>query len=55
MLLKLLCDERGQTLTEYGLIMLLVTTVVIAGVAVFRDVLVETFNDITTDYPSETG
>ena len=39
-------DERAQTLAEYSLIISLVgVTAMVTGVIVFRDALVEAFND----------
>jgi len=55
MLLRLLREESGQTLTEYGLIVFFVAVVVIAAILYFQGALLNKYNDITNEIENSTS
>lgn len=48
-------DESGQDLAEYGLLLALVAVVVAATIILFRDAIVDTFQDATDVLTGEAG
>ena len=51
LLIDLLRDEQGQSLTEYALIIALVSIALIATVTLFKDKLLAVFTDINDGPP----
>ncbi|GBC98121.1 hypothetical protein HRbin17_00618 [bacterium HR17] len=48
---KLLWDEEGQTLVEYGLLVALIALVVIAALTLLGQKVANTFNNINATLP----
>ena len=51
LLLRLLKEEEGQTLVEYGLLVALIALVVIAALTVLGRKVANTFNSINATLP----
>lgn len=52
-LMGLIRDEKGQGMTEYGLIIALVAVVAIAGLTVLGDDLKAKFNDVAGEISTD--
>ena len=50
LLQRLINDERGQGLAEYGLIIALVAVLLVGSLGLFKDGLVKVFSDITAKF-----
>lgn len=50
LLQRLINDERGQGLAEYGLIIALVAVLLVGSLTLFKDGLVGVFADITSHF-----
>ncbi len=55
LLRRLLKDEEGQTLVEYGLLLALIALVVIAALTVLGQKIATTFNTISQELPEVGG
>lgn len=45
---RLMADERGQSLTEYALLLSIIAVGVVATVILLKDKIVAVFNDVIT-------
>ncbi|GAU76340.1 Flp family type IVb pilin [Fusibacter sp. 3D3] len=52
---KIIKDEQGQALSEYGLVLGIVVIAVIVTLGLFKDAIVKMFTDITNAIKGTTG